>query len=118
MPEPVIIKVGADLSELSAKLDSLQSQFDEFRGAAKQAGDSTKQAFTGSVQSTDKLTEAVRLLNQQLSHTKDPARKAELQQQIKALEQKTKISPNQKQLYNHTYRAYQNRFKQARLEMP
>ena len=70
MPEPVIIKVGADLSELTAKLDSLQSQFDEFKGAAKQSGEAVKQAFTGQAkQSTDQLTDAVRLLNQQLSRS-------------------------------------------------
>ena len=90
MPEPVIIKVGADLSDLSAKLESLQTQFDEFKGVAKQSGEAVKSAFTGQAkQSTDQLTEAVRLLNQQLSHTKDPARRTELQQQIKALEQET-----------------------------
>ena len=90
MPEPVIIKVGADLSELSSKLESLQTQFDEFKGVAKQSGEAVKSAFTGQAkQSTDQLTEAVRLLNQQLAHTKDPARKAELQQQIKALENET-----------------------------
>ena len=54
MPEPVIIKVGADLSELTAKLDSLQSQFDEFKGAAKQSGEAVKQAFTGQAVSATK----------------------------------------------------------------
>ena len=32
-----------------------------------------------------------------------------IDKRIVPFKQKTKISPNQKQLYNHTYRAYQNR---------
>lgn len=47
MPEPVIIKVGADLSELTAKLESIQSQLDELKGTARQPGEELKKSFTG-----------------------------------------------------------------------
>ena len=87
MPEPVIIKVGADLSELTAKLDSLQSQFDEFKGAAKQSGEAVKQAFTGQAVSATKdlsksmdgvkmsakqLDAEIRAVNESIKKTNDP----------------------------------------------
>jgi len=87
MPEPVIIKVGADLSELTAKLDSLQSQFDEFKGAAKQSGEAVKQAFTGQAVSATKdlsksmdgvkmsakqLDDEIRAVNESIKKTNDP----------------------------------------------
>jgi len=80
MPEPVIIKVGADLSELTAKLDSLQSQFDEFKGAAKQSGEAVKQAFTGHLSksmdgvkmSAKQLDDEIRAVNESIKKTNDP----------------------------------------------
>lgn len=79
MPEPVIIKVGADLSELTAKLESIQSQLDELKGTARQPGEELKKSFTGATgamnevkMSAKQLDTEIRAVNESLKKTNDP----------------------------------------------
>ena len=79
MPEPVIIKVGADISELTAKLESFQSQLDELKGSARQPGEELKKSFTGATgamndvkMSAKQLDAEIRAVNESIKKTNDP----------------------------------------------
>jgi len=79
MPEPVIIKVGADLGELTAKLESIQSQLDELKGTARQPGEELRKSFTGAtgamneVKMTAKqLDTEIRAVTESMKKTNDP----------------------------------------------
>ncbi len=79
MPEPVIIKVGADLSELTAKLESFQNQIDELKGSARQSGEELKKSFTGATgamndvkMSAKQLDAEIRAVNESIKKTNDP----------------------------------------------
>ena len=79
MPEPVIIKVGADISELTAKLESFQNQIDELKGTARQPGEELKKSFTGATGAMDgvkmsakQLDAEIRAVNESIKKTNDP----------------------------------------------
>lgn len=79
MPEPVIIKVGADLSELTAKLESIQSQLDELKGTARQPGEELRKSFTGATgamnevkMSAKQLDAEIRAVTESMKKTNDP----------------------------------------------
>lgn len=87
MPEPVIIKVGADLSELTAKLESIQSQLDEMKCTARKPGEELKKSFTGATgamndvkMSAKQLDNEIRAVTESMRKTNDPKAIAALKQ--------------------------------------